>query len=359
MYSVCMGILILCIMPILCGGILLERCSNSMFLFVFMKAWLHGILMMFTLYLPLALIVTFCRLPFLTLNIMWLIGMFVLAFLGGKTWCSFVKNKETNFSFFKNCTFLERVRNKNTWYILVIIVLVTIQIVAVTVLQTQNDDDAWYVTTGASAWYTGNVSDVDATGNFAPWKSMADYVLSPWPVFCATVASLMKIHPTIFMHSILPAVIVIFAYVTYCYIGVTMFKDRKDQVYVFVMIYALLNIMGNFSSRSVGVFLLQRPWQGKAVMTSILIPMLFATSSKFMEEERTRRDGIVCLLNMVALLLVSSMSVPFSGLVFGSYMLVDLLRSHSIQRLFVNMTMLIPDLVIGILYICIRMEWLV
>ena len=358
MFSICLGILLLLVIPLISGGILLEKNLNKVSLFVLAKSWMMGWLLIMGMYLPLALIVIFFRGPFLLLNILFGIELLSLSLSGGYRWFFCLKKPGCKLCLFGDKSIKDNLKDRNTWYILMTMILIAMQFVAVVGLQTENADDAWYVNTAVSTWYTGHVSDVNASGVQVSWTNMADYVLAPWPVFCASISEFIGIHPTIFMHSILPGVVILLAYVVYFYIACQMCDNNRDEVCVFIMIYALLNVMSNFSTRSVGVFLLQRPWQGKALMTAIFIPMLFVTSAGFMKKSRTKTDGIMLFLNMLALNLVSSMSVPFSGLVYGSYMVVDIFKNKSLRRFLVNLIFLIPDFVIGILFIMIKMGWL-
>lgn len=359
MFSVCLGTLLLMVVPLISGGVLLEKGLQKTSFFTFVKSWMFGWLLIMGVYFPLALVTIFFRIPFFILNILFVIELVGLSLYGGYNWYSCFKRNKCKFSLLDARPLKDRIKDKNTWIIFITMGLIAMQFVAVVWLQTENADDAWYVNTAVSTWFTGNISDVDASGIQIPWNNMADYVLAPWPVFCASIAKLIGIHPTIFIHSILPGIVILLAYSTYALIGFEMCENKRDEVYVFLLIYSLLNVMSNFSTRSVGVFLLQRPWQGKALMTAIFIPLLFVSSARFMKESRTKQDGVILMLNMLVLNLVSSMSVPFSGLVYGSYLVVDIIKSKSFKRFFVNLIFFIPDLIIGLLFIAIKMGWLI
>ena len=103
---------------------------------------------------------------------------------------------------------------------------------------------------------------------------MANYVLSPYPIFWAMWSKVLKIHPAILMRSILPAINIAWSYVVYRLLAKKIFLTERKRI-IFLLIVVLANLFGAYSDRTSAVFLLQRVWQGKGALAAILIPMLW------------------------------------------------------------------------------------
>lgn len=229
--------------------------------------------------------------------------------------------------------------------------LILIQLFFVTFLRHQDIDDSWYVGTAVTDWYTNTLDMYNPyTGSLtAPHISM-DYFLARWPDLFATLAQLTGIHPTILMHTVFPPLLILFAFLVYYFIGYIFWPDNKSKQHIFVILISVFNMFGQFSNRSASSFLLLRIWQGKAVMIAILLPLIFALCIKYCEDSATS-NWINLLLACAATCFVSSMGLILSGIVVGCNAIIYAIRKKSISRLFKLGLVLIPNVIIGIIYV--------
>lgn len=166
------------------------------------------------------------------------------------------------------------------------ILLVIFQLAVVVGYRHTDDDDAWYLGTAVSAYETGEIFAYSPyTGNPMELSDGGDYVLSPLPILWAALGKLLHIHPTILAHTVVPVLMLLFAYAVYGMLGKRLFLHRDDTeeeskngqygACIFFLLMNVLNLFGYFSARTSSAFLLFRSWQGKAVFCAILVPLLF------------------------------------------------------------------------------------
>lgn len=171
----------------------------------------------------------------------------------------------------KDCADVSRIR-------IVCFLLILFQLVLVTAYRHTDDDDAWYLGNAVSAYETGELFAYSPyTGNEMVLSDARDYVLSPLPIFWAALGKIMHIHPTVLAHTVAPGFLLLSAYSVYWLLAKRLFakKEDKRQAWFFLLFINILNLFGFYSTRTSGVFLLFRSWQGKAVFCAILVPLLF------------------------------------------------------------------------------------
>ena len=339
--NIILSIILYIPIPFLCGVRLMDVNNNNTKIQYFITSWLYGWLVMMSVYFILAFIITLMNKSLFFLTILWSICVILISISGAKI-C--IKN-------FKSINF-----QKGSFKSLNIIIafIILIQIIAVIFLQHTDDDDAWYVATAVTDWHTNTIGLYAAdTGEIINWKSQADYIFAPWPVMCATFAQITGIHPTIIMHTVLPGLLLTLAYIVYWKLGTDLFSQTPEKTSLFLLIYAILNILGGFSVRSAAMFLLLRIWQGKAIMAAILLPLLFFTTGNYLKNNSSK-TYMLLYINNIAILLVSSMGVILSGLILFCYSIMEYIFNKSLKTVVKLACILIPNLIIGSLYIFLK-----
>lgn len=135
-------------------------------------------------------------------------------------------------------------------------------------------DDAYYVVHSVTAQQSGTMYKyLPYTG----WTTSLDarHALAVFPMWVAFVAVRTNIHATIVSHAILPLVLIPLSYLIYYEIAKVLFAERKANIPVFMIIMGMFQMFGNVSIYTNETFFLTRTWQGKAVVCSIIIPMMF------------------------------------------------------------------------------------
>lgn len=304
-----------------------------------LRCTIYGILVMMSLYCGISIFFALFRTKLSYVTITWTIGCIGLA-IASMIKYRFSWLSQTQYSF-------------HGFYTIANIFLFCIQAYAVTFLRHRDIDDAWYLGTAVTDWYTNSLDQFHPyTGApTAPHFAM-DYFLSRWPDIFASFAQLTGIHPTILMHTVFPPLLLVFAYAVYYYIGKTFFREDDQKTSIFLIIISVLNLFAQFSTRSSSAFLLLRIGQGKTIMVSILLPLLFALCIEYSRNKNINTCLFLMFANF-ATCFVSSMGLVLSGFVIGCNVIIYAIRSKSIKIPFFMGFSLIPNLLIGILYLII------
>lgn len=338
MYQTIVLLLLLVVVPFGCGGLFVEQEVDNYTKNSWIKRELFGWLWILAAYLPLAIVATLLEASLKLLTCSWLA---IVVLSAGVGYYLMIKGKRIKLT--------KPVFNKDIYWILGLIVLILIQIVAVVFFQHTDEDDFTYVSLATSSWYSNTVGVYNDLGIATGWRAILPYSMSPFSVWCASVSKLAHVHPAIFMHSILPAFLIAIAYLGYLYVGSVFFENDTIKMVKFCIVYALLNIFGGFSVRSTGMFLLVRLWQGKAIATAILIPLLFAFAKKMLEEKQSKQMYILCIFTNMAIVLCSGLGIFQSGIVCGCLLVVDFVKYRSVKRCLLECLILLPNVLVFLL----------
>lgn len=166
-------------------------------------------------------------------------------------------------------------------------------------------DDAYYVVQSLMAQQNGGMyKNLPYTGRSSPLDIR--HALAVFPMWVAFVAVKADLHATIVSHVIMPLVLIPLSYLVYYEIAKVLLASRKENIPVFMIIMGLFQLFGNVSIYTNETFFLTRTWQGKAVVGSFVIPMLFLMLLWLYAGEKKREEQnaglwimLVCL-NMTA-----------------------------------------------------------
>ncbi|MDR2044028.1 MAG: DUF6077 domain-containing protein [Clostridium sp.] len=136
-------------------------------------------------------------------------------------------------------------------------------------------DDTYYVAVAALAEesdtmyvklpYTGGSTGLDVR-----------HGLAPFPLWIAFLARISGMRTVSVAHVALPCVLIPMAYAVYAMIGGRLCgTGHQERLPVFLVFTEILVLFGDYSIYSVENFLIARTRQGKAVLGSIVIPLLF------------------------------------------------------------------------------------
>ncbi len=116
--------------------------------------------------------------------------------------------------------------------------------------------------------------------------------LAVLPIWIAYLGRISGIHTTILAHSMLPHLLIPLTYVVFYEIGKQLFKEKKEQLPVFMSVMALLQLFGNVSIYTNETFFLTRTWQGKAVAASLILPLTICLLLWIFDEKKGTEDLI-------------------------------------------------------------------
>ncbi|MDE6747661.1 MAG: hypothetical protein K2K21_01160 [Lachnospiraceae bacterium] len=162
-------------------------------------------------------------------------------------------------------------------------------------------DDAYYVVHSVMTQQSGTMYKfLPYTG----WTTSLDvrHALAVFPMWIAFVAVKANIHATIVSHVIMPLLLIPLSYFIYYEIAKVLFASRRENIPVFMIIMGMFQMFGNVSIYTNETFFLTRTWQGKAVVCSVIIPMMFLLLLWIFDKESGNRKQLPGLWVMLVCL---------------------------------------------------------
>lgn len=340
---VSLDIILLILVPFLCGYLWSNK-ETFTTIPDYCNIYILGWIVSFSTFEIIAVPMTFLRASLSITMLIWICS------IGGMVILGYGKLKKSSF---KQNQIGNSIKLKVSWLSFIVILLIVVQCILQIFFQHIDDDDAWYVGTAVTSYVTDTINVYSPyTGDILEWKKASPYILSPFPVFWAMIARICKIHPTILMHTIAPVILICLAYMIYYILGKQFFKDEEIKAQYFLLFMCVLNLFGYCSTRTVAAMLLLRIWQGKAMMASVLIPVLIYYMNEF--KEKKRGYAVYICFTLIAMDLASSMGVFLGILMIGIYICIPLVLHKRLKDAVSILWTIIPSVVLGVMYIFIR-----
>ena len=248
----------------------------------------------------------------------------------------------------------------------VFFVILAFQMVMAVVMASFDGDDAFYVVESLLA------QQADVMNTILPYTGTSTYldirhalaVITMWIAFVARESG---IHATIVSHTIMPLFLIPLVYLVYVEIGRVLFRARQQIIPVFMIIVAFLLMFGNVSIYTPATFFLMRTWQGKALVSNLVFPLIFwiflwmfeeAGSSpppnrKEKEWEQPRREWCpwieLFFVNMLSGM-CSSLGVIFGSGLIALLTLILLVYTRKIKVIFGAMLCIVPNIIYLMIY---------
>lgn len=223
-------------------------------------------------------------------------------------------------------------------FIVMCLAIVALLVVTAT-LQHTDADDSRFVVNAVDIVRTNKMFLTNpATGQAIPhWEGeLVKDVTSPWAVFIAYCAKVTDIHPTIMAHSVLQLVLTFILCLVYWMLSDVFFKEDITSRSIFVVLALLINVYGHYSVYSAETFAITRIWQGKAVVASIGIPLIYMVSMWIYDDYKKKSQyGLLFLVSM-AMCLMSGMGIIISAVMVGCISVVYGIVKKDV-RVFVKM----------------------
>lgn len=292
-----------------CGCILLDCKTGDIDV---LEKWNFGMVLMHAIFEIVVLAGTFTKMTLKNVTVFYFAilsaAIMIVGLIGNRT-------KKRVFSVGKIPSFSK----KEMALLLIVLVGILYQILFVCLGLQSDADDAYYVGMAMTSFQTDTISVYHPyLGTPVKLKTMANYVLSPYPIFWAMWSKVLKIHPAILMRSILPAVNIAWSYVVYRLLSKKIFLTERKRI-IFLLIVVLANLFGAYSDRTSAVFLLQRVWQGKGALAAILIPMLWYLLIRLRKEGENTYVYVELFVTILAACLTSSMALFLCPVLMGAF----------------------------------------
>ncbi len=195
----------------------------------------------------------------------WIFGVIIVIF--------FVVSAGLGRAVIKEC--LSAVKNKELLALKVVFWLIVLAQVIMRLLQQVSDgDDAFYIATAAASVSSGTMNYVQPYTGFVTYDLDLRHAFSAAPMWLAFLSKVTMVRPVMMAHSILSLILIILHYLTILSIGNVLFREKKNEKYLFATLVGVFNVYGYVSIYTAQTFFLTRTWQGKSILANLFLPVL-------------------------------------------------------------------------------------
>lgn len=232
----------------------------------------------------------------------------------------------------------------------IVVMLIVFQIIMLVVFQHSDADDSEFVVLSTSAVQTDTLFKFNPYTGELWGKAFAKRMIAPFSLLIAYYSKLTMVHPAIMSHTIMPIVLIPLAYGVYYMIGHLFYGNDRRRIFVFLLFCCMLLMFGGYSTRSIGSMLLLRIWQGKAVLASIILPLVFYVLQVMYQKGINAANWLMGCIIIIGGTLTSAMADVLIPLLVAGYSLIYLLKTKDIKSAFVMGSMCAPCIMLDIAY---------
>ena len=237
-------------------------------------------------------------------------------------------------------------------YLWAVMLLILAQIAMCVFLAHMDADDAFYVAQATTDVQTDTIFEVIPYTGLKYYGLPSRYVLSPFPVFLAVVSQLsMGLHPAIMAHMIFPAVFLLAVYCVQYLLGRKWFADDRRGQGMYLFLVACIASFSAYSVYNAGSFQMVRLWQGKAVLASVFLPLLFYLCQSILMEKKAEYPWLLLAMADLSCCLLSSMGIILGTLMLGVFLLLCLVCKRDWRSFLKGSFCCLPSLILGVFYI--------
>lgn len=310
---------------------------------LFIERFLGGYLMLFSVMEILALPMIFLKMPLHILTAVY--GTVTLILTGAGIFVTVSKKDRMR---------LSGVLAKENIYLWLAVILILAQMAMCVLLAHMDADDAFYVAQATSGVQTDSIFEIVPYTGQKYYGIASRYILSPFPVFLAVVSSLSAgLHPAILAHMIFPAVFLPLVYSVQYLLGRKWFAGDKKAQGIYLFLVALISSFSAYSVYNSGSFQMVRIWQGKALLASAFLPLLFYLCQSVLLEKKPSYPWLLLAMADLSCCLLSSMGIILGTMMLGIFVLFCLVFRRGWRAFLKGTACCIPSLILAVFYILI------
>lgn len=175
-------------------------------------------------------------------------------------------------------------------------------------------DDYEYVVRSQDTISSGHMSLTDVvTGNETGFSYKR--VLNSWDIYIAYLSRISGFQVTTMAHTVIPVVLLLVAWCAYYYMATRLFEQRENRL-IFLCVLSVALMFGLYSQYSLTFRLLVALWQGKAVLSAIVVPFLIAFLPDVYTQKGYGRAYVYLTLTSMA---ACSLTMMGPGMVIAVY----------------------------------------
>lgn len=333
----------LILIPIILGSIVtmrMEKYKNSIIL-----SWILGYIMEFGIFELLSVPISLFTYYFEPILYSWILIVVAISIISIKL--NYKRIKEIMHS---NIDTLKKLPIAIT---LISVILVAVQTYIPFRYMHLDDDDSNFVAKATVTYETNTVYKYSDIGEEKAVKDLR-HELATFPIYTALISKLIQIPPVITAHTIFPVIFIPMAYGIYMLIAKNLFDNDNKKVATFIIFMSILHIWGYYSVYTNFVFLLYRIWQGKAILSSIAIPLLWLLYLEYIKSERENVYWIAIIIIMMGSVLLTSMSVPIMSIALFALTLAFFKKENIVKDMLKSAVSVLPCVICGILFLILK-----
>jgi hypothetical protein len=201
----------------------------------------------------------------------------------------------------------------------------------VSLVEQNKDSDELYSlspATGKGAALTLD-KDVDPTKQLDSHLFPKAYRFQGWELIESAMSEVFRLSTTELVHGLVPIMIISLIYLLFR--NIFSYFLKSDKVYFALSLVFIMYLFGGYSTRSPSFFIMTRPWQGKAILAGLIVPLLSILLFKAYKKGPTfNLISSIMILNIASLSLNPS-SVFINLSIIGAIGLVILKKYFSIS----------------------------
>lgn len=180
-------------------------------------------------------------------------------------------------------------RNTSFW---IALLLICTQILLYIILKHRNTDDSWYIALSNTVLEHNKIFDRDPSCGNIFHLFATQYELVGHELLIAVICKFFSVSPAVACHTVIPVFFLEAHYIIIYALSRKMNQEHEDIIFLLI---TLINMFSRYSTSSRGCFLLERLWQGKAVLVNLALPLLLLVFWNIYESKEVSKSDIALL----------------------------------------------------------------
>ncbi|MCI5650132.1 MAG: DUF6077 domain-containing protein [Fusicatenibacter sp.] len=250
----------------------------------------------------------------------------------------------------KNC--LDRQRavrlpGQASFYVMLLVIGFQCYLVAVT--PDNSVDSAYYVANVSTNLATNTINCYDPFTGAALEGFNIRYLFGMYPVANSVVCDLTGIHPLVLTKVVLFVMTVVLSYLVYAQIGFSLFGEKKESVWLMLCFISILNLCFHtlYSNAS---FLLTRGYEGKAILSNVILPLVFYFGLCLYEKMEDRNIWKLIFMTGIAAVDISMSSMLIVPAAVSAVVLPQIVMKKKWKQAGKYVVCMIPSAAVLIVY---------
>lgn len=174
--------------------------------------------------------------------------------------------------------------------------IIAFQVFYVVYFQYSNYDDSYYIAQINTIVETNRLLNIEPTTGIDAFNQLATYKLIGHEVLLSMIVKMFNVNAAFLSHMIMPLFMIPLHYIVVYQLAKEIKYEYRNLFFLFSTI---INIFSGFSGSAAPAWLLLRIWQGKAVLVSILLPMLLLEFVKIYRERKVSTRSLIVMTSML------------------------------------------------------------